>query len=580
MQHVKWVKPALLWDGEPFQSIAGEPPTLLKVGSDNFVPEFLDAMGAAPTRQNGTYVQKTATSFLKDHRVAETGSVPKLWQPFHGVFYLVVASLVCRTAGLPDKTVNRKNGEKVAFVVRRVNGKGDKWFWSEDQGWSPVNDEADLTTEERFPMQPVSVLTGYRPDHTLFPHKRSIYFGYVVTANRNKYLTTRTPEMAYLDAPDKTPAEKIDQYFSSIKQDDGTVINHRIHEFNMRVVNPWNWLIGKPLLSVAENHAASTSIVIDFGDFLKRALPKVWKRITNNADLSQTDYPEQYVLYETLTQTELRDAGVWKSFVDVLKVLADKIDADIAHGGGDEDWPENAAYDLRMLRSVIPAPHEGDPPTVTTINLNCFLESYLSRGMDCSATTPLRSIVKDALDEYASLPQSKTTDDPQINTMLTLIKKLAIPMAAAANGNGQQTDYRYVIHLIYEYDPECPPVFSPPSLEFDFAAHFDPDAPPRFVRIEMPSVRPRDLRKYSHGVGVQMRKELNDVIKRIDPEQILNGGGLLEPVGAGVDMLCTFSIPIVTLVALIVMFIFLIMLNIIFWWLALVRICLPIPRFD
>jgi hypothetical protein len=40
--------------------------------------------------------------------------------------------------------------------------------------------------------------------------------------------------------------------------------------------------------------------------------------------------------------------------------------------------------------------------------------------------------------------------------------------------------------------------------------------------------------------------------------------------------LCSFSIPIITLCAFIVLMIFLSLLNLIFWWLPLLRICLPL----
>jgi hypothetical protein len=44
-------------------------------------------------------------------------------------------------------------------------------------------------------------------------------------------------------------------------------------------------------------------------------------------------------------------------------------------------------------------------------------------------------------------------------------------------------------------------------------------------------------------------------------------------------MICSFSIPIITLCALIVLMIFLSLLNIIFWWMPFLKICFPIPVF-
>jgi hypothetical protein len=120
---------------------------------------------------------------------------------------------------------------------------------------------------------------------------------------------------------------------------------------------------------------------------------------------------------------------------------------------------------------------------------------------------------------------------------------------------------------------------SEPSQPFTFAKVFDPDAPARQIRIELPSIDLRDLRKFKHGVGMQMSPQLSRVLGRVHPG-MLQGQGLLQTeAGAfGLAVICTFSLPIITLVALIVMFLFLLLFNIIFWWLPFIMICFPIPR--
>jgi hypothetical protein len=136
----------------------------------------------------------------------------------------------------------------------------------------------------------------------------------------------------------------------------------------------------------------------------------------------------------------------------------------------------------------------------------------------------------------------------------------------------------YFLRMVYEHEP-CEPVLSDPTPAFIFAKFFDPDAPARPVRIELPSIKPKDLRKYKRGVGLQFSPELNNLINRVNTD-MLTGGGLAPPdAGANLSIafICSFSISITFLVAIIVMFIFLILFNIIFWWLAFIRICFPIP---
>jgi hypothetical protein len=50
----------------------------------------------------------------------------------------------------------------------------------------------------------------------------------------------------------------------------------------------------------------------------------------------------------------------------------------------------------------------------------------------------------------------------------------------------------------------------------------------------------------------------------------------MEPCPGG--MVCSLSIPIITIVALILLIIFVILLDIIFFWMPFFQICLPMPK--
>jgi len=159
--------------------------------------------------------------------------------------------------------------------------------------------------------------------------------------------------------------------------------------------------------------------------------------------------------------------------------------------------------------------------------------------------------------------------------MVDLIKFMVRPLRKNKTTNLPIIE-TYFLRLTYHYDPDCPPVMSSESIEFTIASIVDPDAPARMVRIEAPSIRPADLRKFAKGVGIQMSPELNDVTNRVNTD-MLTGGGLDGEPKLSLTFICTFSIQIIFLVALIIMFIFLILLNIVFWWLAFIKICFPVP---
>ena len=132
---------------------------------------------------------------------------------------------------------------------------------------------------------------------------------------------------------------------------------------------------------------------------------------------------------------------------------------------------------------------------------------------------------------------------------------------------------QYVVRLGYEHEP-CMPVLSEPSRRLVFAKVFDPGAPARPIRIELPD--PSTLRRNRKGVAFEMPPALRNQLARIGPG-LLKGD---EPGDAGdfdIAMICAFSIQIITLVAFVVMFIFLILLNIVFWWLPFLKVCFPVP---
>ena len=48
--------------------------------------------------------------------------------------------------------------------------------------------------------------------------------------------------------------------------------------------------------------------------------------------------------------------------------------------------------------------------------------------------------------------------------------------------------------------------------------------------------------------------------------------------GLGIAFICSFSIQIIFIVAFILLLIFVFILNIVFWWIAFFKICLPDPE--
>jgi hypothetical protein len=124
------------------------------------------------------------------------------------------------------------------------------------------------------------------------------------------------------------------------------------------------------------------------------------------------------------------------------------------------------------------------------------------------------------------------------------------------------------------------PTISPASQPFQLASYFDPDAPARMTMVALPvDTTPAALRKYPKGVGFMISDQLGQQMKRVQGlQQLMNGQvNQGDSSGYGLGMICSLSIPIITICAFLVLMIFLILLNIIFFWLPFFKICFPIP---
>lgn len=124
----------------------------------------------------------------------------------------------------------------------------------------------------------------------------------------------------------------------------------------------------------------------------------------------------------------------------------------------------------------------------------------------------------------------------------------------------------------------CPPdlVWSKPSPEFSVAPWYASSPGPR-PTIELPNPLRDGFSSFKPNVAFAVPTAINNLLNRNKPEDLLEGKGE-EPSDTGFAWLCAFSIPIITLCAFILLTILINLLNIVFWWLPFVRVCIPIPK--
>jgi uncharacterized protein YggT (Ycf19 family) len=147
-------------------------------------------------------------------------------------------------------------------------------------------------------------------------------------------------------------------------------------------------------------------------------------------------------------------------------------------------------------------------------------------------------------------------------------------------GRYDQEGAVYAIRSFIRLKPRdgCPArtVWSGYSRPFVIAAWYEsvPGADP--VAIPLPDVSDRNqLRALRPNVSFVVPGKLADLLQSEGSDLLegKSGGGSL-----GIQWICTFSLPTITLCAFIVLNIFLSLLNIFLGWLAYVKVCLPFPQ--
>lgn len=153
---------------------------------------------------------------------------------------------------------------------------------------------------------------------------------------------------------------------------------------------------------------------------------------------------------------------------------------------------------------------------------------------------------------------------------------------SAGEGRFDGPGRRYVLEAfvrVRPHHPGCPSklVWSEErSRPFRIVPWYEAGALPP-SQVALPDFTDRDaLRKLKPNVAFVLPKGLKDIIDGSNLDGLMKGnkGGA----GLALDWICGFNIPLITICAFFVLNIFLQLLNIIFFWLPFIKICIPFPR--
>lgn len=495
-----WLTPSPLWtadggsngNGNGHRRLEFFRPQLFGFQSDTFMTDFL-AAAAAPE-----------PAALAAARLAPPGDdqTHKLFQPLHGLFYLVAASLCCREAGFPDRRVNFDAGESSFFVLRKLAEGREYASVAEGAAkqWRPFTDStprALMAGEERLPLVPVNTGDG-----------RRLHCGYVPVVGRETQQVS-PQELVVNGKPLDLPVEELGSRFNaSLSRVDGPSLVDRMND---------------PI-------ALSTSVylLLELLEFLQTNLADVAAAVAGGSTpaFSGPKAAEKTALLTFLHDTVYKGTLTLAAALEAVAGQATTLN----QTGGVDDLPALgfAAYSLKLS------------PTPSDDTLATLLERV-------RAALP---------DERPSLRLPRLDPSPNVT---------------------------YVIRFVYER-PQCDPAqtaVSLPSRPFRFAGVFDPDAPARQVFIPLPTdVSVAGLRKFKKGVTFimsdGMRRKMNMLLGQ--EKSFLDDPTPNAPDNLDFAFICSFSFQIIFIVAFMLLLIFVFVFNIIFWWLAFFKICLPVPR--
>jgi len=566
----------------------------------------------------------------------------KLYQPAHQRYYLVSTCLVCGITGMPDRAVNPGREERASFVIRRMLPPGklevgtplpefDASTWEEyaytvtesGTGWTKIGKSSEaaveslLKGEEQLPL--FSVKYQESDDRT-----RRLFAGLIPVGKREAYMAAGTvsgeERSKSVDRPLPKTSRKI-LFRSQVAEPWKNVID-QAERFKKILTEPSSPSPTQreidSLLKAAREQIQTQSwlVLLDFSDFLSQYVPNVWNAITDPSQESGLESNETALLTalkNTKTtsgnnsiKTELtkswRDSkdqvvlspystsDIKDSLYDALKAIVGAKDAlEGATGSYDRktkggNWP---AFLFPLADPMVTALTFSDGVTPLGEQDQVDVEAPISTEESSSAKT-----AKGNVDKLAALV---------VRAMPTDTSEAVPPIPAAAQPVMDAREGIFVIRAVFER-PNCgplkPTVLSEPTRPFQLAGFFDPDAPARPIRIALPiDTSPAGLRKFDKNTAfmisdvlcgqIQRAKglSLGDLVLSVLPWpfhkdlSVPDNGPCKTDTGAQLGMICTLSLPIITICALILLMIIVNLLDIIFRWIPYFIMCFPLPGF-
>lgn len=523
----------------------------------DFVPQYLKQLSA------NTLDSSENTQWQQDDCFSRHGGELVLRRAIHKTFYVFSCEVVCNRIGLP--AVNEQKITSAGFVIRRYSGgKEYSWVMENDEavGWretyTGLRDPDDDRRICRFGvLHPRANVPTYSGEHT---HPLHAQPGYDSNGKRHTLLYGYVPVGG--------------QYIPHRKKDDSVFTPDSLQAFKEESAKHLSWPYGKKPPHVGQWPRELTRPV-------KNGIPsfaffELIRLLVNRYHLGEENIPEN---------DELEDLAKSIYFYNVN----DRTSNDMLMNFNDhtkDRYRQLKKYNLwywlssnfkrdqnslitwitqqeQAIERAIDAnkqPHEANFTYMPqhdgtgTIRYSVFISSSDANAF----RTQLNQRVLDNATQLANeMPVEKFQQDKDDLYRI-------IPFVRIKDEKGKE-------RIFWGDNDSC-------SQKFRVASAFDPLAS-RPSMIQMPSLQ--DLRSgLAKGVGMITPPDTFNLVnalrlKKGVNEDVLPSG---EQSQLGIQWICSFSLPVITLVAMILLMIMISLLNIIFFWLPWIKICLPFPK--
>lgn len=499
-------------------------PAILQREDDDFIEATLEAL------RNG----ESRSALAEDLADARNAGVLKLFQPMQRQFHVAVMEAFCDMPGVPR--VDPKKIESAGMVVRRVRGDGRREAWmrtpGEVRGWLPVADEAesnkrhDPSAERRLALKAIGPPSLSKQ---LVAH----------AAQLPGALLSEDVIPMFVAPPDVCAEAGHTLYYCIVPTSSSELSSAPVEMpsgFGPASTSFRNHLVG------GLQGAAMTF------EFAGQNVDPLW-RIPGDIPKGSTGHN-----------------ALLNKFILLLRQVAIEFDA-----FGDSPASKAVFDELETIHlQLVPrAPH--------------YQYRSVTAGSFLKACVPVL-LERDEAAPRPEMPQSWPALGATARTRLANVLHGAMmdrfKSIHSRSGRYDVAGARYQLRAFVRLKAEgaCPArtVWSGYSEAFTIAPWYESSgAPP--VQIPMPDPTPSMLKSLKPNVAFVVPPTLASIVNG-DAKKMSDGEGEKPESNDGIQWICSFSLPIITICAFICLNIFLSLFDIFLRWMMFIKICIPFPK--